>query len=66
MRLRGYTDADDWTLRTFLAVARHPSSWDFAYWPRDPWRLSASYFWYDGPNWQVLVGPFALTIGVAV
>lgn len=62
MRLRGYTDPDDWNVRTLFDMVWRPGCWNGGIDWKD-WRWSALYTWYDGPIWQVHVGPAWIAIG---
>ena len=62
MKFSGYTDTEDWNIQTLLWMMRQRGAWDGGVDCKD-WRLSAFYTWYDGPIWQVCVGPFWVAIG---
>lgn len=55
MRFSGYTDPDDWHWMTLVWMVLSPWCWNFELTRR--WRLSFHYFWYDGPIFQLCVGP---------
>jgi len=57
MRLRGLTHTRDYNLRTLLWFAARPRYWSCGADMRD-WKLFEwLYDWYDGPIWQLRVGP---------
>lgn len=62
MRFRGYTDSEDWNIRTLISMAFDRQCWACGATWRE-WSLRADYTWYDGPIWQVCVGPFWVAIG---
>ena len=57
MKLRGFTDIQDWHWRTLLWMLIRPEHWDGGVTWRE-WRLSFDYTWYDGPIFQLCIGPF--------
>lgn len=57
MRLRKLTDSEDWHPATFFHMAMDRDLWSCGVTWRE-WRLSALYTWYDGPIFQVRIGPF--------
>lgn len=57
MRLRGYTDSTDWHPLTLLAMMKDRNAWQFGVTWRE-WRIGLDYTWYDGPIFQLCVGPF--------
>lgn len=61
MRLRGYTDTEDWSIQTLLWMMARRECWWFSFDLKE-WRLRADYTWYDGPIWQLWVGPACVTI----
>lgn len=51
------TGPDGWTFETLWWMMRRREYWHCGTtWTE--WRLSALYTWYDGPIFQVRVGPF--------
>lgn len=61
MKLRGYTNSSDWHPITLLAMMADRNCWYCGLSWRE-WKLSASYDWYDGPLFQLWVGPFWITL----
>lgn len=61
MRLRGSTDSADWHPLTLWAMLTDPSTWDGGVTWRE-WKLDALYAWYDGPIFQLRVGPFWIAL----
>ncbi|MBR2686694.1 MAG: hypothetical protein IKE42_02485 [Aquamicrobium sp.] len=61
MKLRGETDPEDWHPSTLIATMADRSCWHGGVsWRK--WRLHYAYGWYDGPVWQLQVGPFRLSL----
>ncbi len=61
MRFRGYTDSDAWNIQALLWMMAKGEYWHAGVTWKE-WGLSASYTWYDGPIWQVCIGPFWISI----
>ena len=57
MKFKGYTDTSDWNVSTLLSMASDPNLWMFGATWRE-WRFGFDYVWYDGPIFQLRVGPF--------
>ena len=57
MKLKGFTDSQDWHWRTLVAMLADPKTWECGATWRE-WAFDASYTWYDGPIFQVRIGPF--------
>lgn len=57
MKLRGNTNTDDWHPMTFLSMMLDRRCWNCGVTLKE-WRLRWTYTWYDGPIWQLEVGPF--------
>lgn len=56
MRFSGFTDSEDFHIRTLLSMFADRKCWEFGvFW--NEWRLDAYYIWYDGPIFGVHVGP---------
>lgn len=61
MRLRGYTDTDDYNLITLLSMMKDRDYWASGFDWKD-WRLRWTYDWYDGPIWQLWIGPLWVSV----
>ena len=61
MRFRKLTDAEDFNIRTLIWMAKRPEYWDVM-WTWREWRLEARYDYYDGPLWQVRIGPLCILL----
>ena len=59
MRLRGDTSTDDWNPLTLFWMMARRKCWHFDFDLKE-WRLRADYTWYDGPIFQLWVGPLCV------
>lgn len=59
MKFSGYTDSVDFHWRTLLAMACDRSCWNGSIDWRD-WGFGFDYTWYDGPIFQLRLGPIWL------
>lgn len=61
MKFSGFTDVEDYNIRTLLWMMARRECWWCGI--SKDWSFTAGYFWYDGPHWQIRVGPFWVHIG---
>jgi hypothetical protein len=57
VKIKGFTESQDWNWRTLLWMLRRPECWDGGVTWRE-WGVGFDYTWYDGPIFQLRVGPF--------
>lgn len=63
MRFSGYTDPEDFNIKTLLAMLIDKTCWNF--WYANNWKFGFEYFWYDGPIFMWNVGPFGFGLADA-
>lgn len=63
-RLRSFVPHKEPDLSVLFWMMRKRECWGFAF-DIKCWRLRCDYVWYDGPNWQLWVGPCIVWIGYA-
>lgn len=61
MKLTSYTGTDDYNIRTLFSMMADRDYWTAGVDWKD-WRLIWTYTWYDGPIWQLIVGPFWVSV----